>query len=140
MSYRKTANPHLAHRAAGPPKRADEHVGFNGWVAKLVTRGVGNMWFFWALAAFIVLWMAALGTALGDAYPFNLMLLIVGGIFQALAMVGIMVGQDIQGRAADKRSEATYNDAEAVLHEAREIQKHLKVQDTEIAKALKGLK
>ena len=31
--------------------------------------------------------------------------------------------------AADKRSEATYNDADAVLHEAVMIQEHLEAQD-----------
>jgi hypothetical protein len=31
--------------------------------------------------------------------------------------------------AADKRSEATYNDADAVLHEAVMIQEHLVAQD-----------
>jgi len=37
---------------------------------------------------------------------------------------------EIQAAAADKRSEATYNDADAVLHEALQIQKHLEAQDT----------
>jgi hypothetical protein len=31
--------------------------------------------------------------------------------------------------AADKRSEATYDDADAVLHEAAKIQEHLAAQD-----------
>jgi hypothetical protein len=41
----------------------------------------------------------------------------------------IIVGQNIQARAADKRSESTYKDAEAVLHEAMQIQAHLAEQD-----------
>ncbi len=41
----------------------------------------------------------------------------------------IIVGQNIQGAAADKRAQQTYDDAEAVLHEALQIQQHLKVQD-----------
>jgi hypothetical protein len=40
-----------------------------------------------------------------------------------------MVGQNILGRAADKRSEMTYQDADATLHEAEQIQAHLKAQD-----------
>jgi len=43
------------------------------------------------------------------------------------------VGQNIQARAADKRSEETYKDAEAVLKEAEEIQKHLLAQDDVIS-------
>jgi hypothetical protein len=35
--------------------------------------------------------------------------------------------------AADKRSEATYKDADAVLHEAVKIQEHLMAQDKVLA-------
>jgi hypothetical protein len=41
----------------------------------------------------------------------------------------IMVGQNILGRASDKRAEMTYNDAEATFQEAEQIQSHLKEQD-----------
>jgi hypothetical protein len=39
------------------------------------------------------------------------------------------VGQNIQATASDKRAEDTFKDAEAVLKEAEEIQKHLLAQD-----------
>jgi hypothetical protein len=41
----------------------------------------------------------------------------------------IIVGQNVLAAAADKRSEATCNDADAVLHEAVKIQEHLAAQD-----------
>jgi hypothetical protein len=41
----------------------------------------------------------------------------------------IIVGQNVLAAASDKRAESTYEDAEAVLHEAREIQQHLLDQD-----------
>jgi hypothetical protein len=41
----------------------------------------------------------------------------------------IIVGTNIQSAAADKRSQDTYADAEAVLHEAMQIQAHLEEQD-----------
>jgi hypothetical protein len=41
----------------------------------------------------------------------------------------IMVGQNVQASAADKRAEDTYKDAEAVPHEAIQIQAHLEAQD-----------
>ncbi len=41
----------------------------------------------------------------------------------------IMVGQKVEGAAADARADDTYKDAEAILHEALEIQKHLEAQD-----------
>ena len=42
----------------------------------------------------------------------------------------IIVGQNIQGKAADKRSEQTYKDAEAILSECLQLQQHLQAQDT----------
>ena len=41
----------------------------------------------------------------------------------------IIVGQNVLAAAADKRSEATYDDADAVLHEAVKIPEHLAAQD-----------
>jgi hypothetical protein len=41
----------------------------------------------------------------------------------------IIVGQNVQAAAADKRAEQTYEDADAILHHALEIQKHLHAQD-----------
>jgi hypothetical protein len=40
-----------------------------------------------------------------------------------------MVGQKVEGESADSRAEDTYKDAEAILYEALEIQKHLEAQD-----------
>jgi hypothetical protein len=40
-----------------------------------------------------------------------------------------MVGQKVEGAASDVRADDTYKDAEAILHEAIEIQNHLQAQD-----------
>ena len=48
----------------------------------------------------------------------------------------IIVGQNVLAAAADKRSEATYEDADAVLHTSIDIQRHLEAQDAEIEKIL----
>lgn len=51
----------------------------------------------------------------------------------------IMVGQNVQAAAADKRAEATFHDASATLHEVAHIQGHLAAQDvllTRIAQTL----
>jgi hypothetical protein len=40
-----------------------------------------------------------------------------------------MVGQNVQAAAADKRSEATFHDASATLHEVAHVQEHLAAQD-----------
>ena len=48
---------------------------------------------------------------------------------QLILLPIIIVGQNIQAAAADKRADATYKDADAVLHEAVQIQDHLLAQD-----------
>lgn len=51
----------------------------------------------------------------------------------------IIVGQNVQAAAADARSQATYDDAAAVLEEANQIQAHLAAQDAAIEKILAAL-
>jgi hypothetical protein len=48
---------------------------------------------------------------------------------QLVLLSVIIVGQNVLPAAADKRAEATYYDADAVLHEAVMIQEHLRAQD-----------
>ncbi|MDQ6914478.1 MAG: DUF1003 domain-containing protein [Actinomycetota bacterium] len=124
-------HPRIAARATTPPPKVDdESVGFNGRLATIITKGVGTMWAFYFVAVAMGLWMAGLGESVaGDPYPWSLMLLIFGGILQMLLMIAIMVGQQVLGRAADKRSDQTYKDAEAILHECQQLQAHLKSQD-----------
>ncbi|HEX3692137.1 MAG TPA: DUF1003 domain-containing protein [Solirubrobacteraceae bacterium] len=130
-AFRYEPHPRIAERAsAPPPKTDDENVGFNGRLAALITKGVGNMWAFYAVALAMAAWMAGLGQSLfGDPYPWALMLLIFGGIMQMLLMIAIMVGQQVLGGAADKRAVQTYSDAEAILHECQQLQAHLQSQD-----------
>jgi uncharacterized membrane protein len=123
-----------ARRAESPPRTEDEHVGFNGRLASLITKGVGNMWAFYGVATVMGLWMSFLGkVAFGDGYPFPLMLLVFGGIIQMLLMIAIMVGQQVLGAAADKRAAQTFQDAEAILHECQQLQAHLMAQDQALA-------
>lgn len=48
---------------------------------------------------------------------------------QLVLLSVIIVGQNVLAAAADKRAEATYNDADAVVDEAVKIQEHLLAQD-----------
>ena len=52
----------------------------------------------------------------------------------------IIVGQNVQAAASDQRVEATYQDADAVLHTALAIQEHMAAQDAEIDKILQELR
>ena len=114
-----------AHAKARPPKGADEQVGFNGRFALLLTTAVGTMW---CAYAFAVLALVALPSALGGGL-FPLIQWVSQTFIQLVLLSIIMVGQNILGKASDKRAEMTYKDADATFHEAEQIQAHLKAQD-----------
>ncbi len=126
-------HPRIAERKKHrPAKTTDEHVGFNGRVALILTTTVGTMW---CAYAFGVLALIALPQALqGGLLP---IIQWVSQTFIQLVMLSvIMVGQNILSRASDKRADETYQDAEATLHEAQQIQDHLKAQDDAIGTLL----
>jgi hypothetical protein len=108
---------------------ADEHVGFNGKVAILVTGVVGTVW---CAYAFAILALVALPSALKSGDPLQLVQWISQTFIQLVLLSVIIVGQNISSRASDKRADMTYKDAEATFHEAEQIQAHLKVQDDAI--------
>ena len=119
------------HHRRRPPRVADEHVGFNGRLAVLITRTVSTMWAVYAITAFVILWMA-LGTwgplHQVDPYPFAF-LLFLGNVAELMLLSIILVGQAVLGKAADKRALQTYDDAEAILHEVGRLHRHLVEQD-----------
>ena len=120
-----------AERFEAPPTMDDEYVGFNGRLAALLTNKVGTMTAFYIAVAFQIGWMI-IGQALGfDPYPY-LFLLFLSSLTQLLLMFVIMVGQQVIGKAADKRAAQTYLDAEAVLHACESLQAHLRAQDLAI--------
>jgi hypothetical protein len=132
-------HPHIELRKlTGPPKvhdaavrvHGDNAVGrFNAKVGLRITVIVGTMWaaYVFALVAFISLPDNVQSTQL-------LILWISSSFLQLVLLPVIIVGQNIQAKAADDRSQATYNDAAAVLEEARQIQAHLLAQDEAISK------
>src|ERR1700738_2280133 len=110
-------------------------VRFNDRFGLLITVSVGTMWtayVFTALALF----------ALPDAVKQGTYFIVVwlsSSFLQLVLLPIIIVGQNIQAKAADKRAEETYEDAEAVLKESEEIQKHLLAQSEAIAGILHHL-
>jgi hypothetical protein len=99
---------------------------FNAWFAVKVTKGVGTMWCAYAFAA---LALVSLPAAIVSHNAVTLVSWISQTFLQLVLLSVIIVGQNVLAAAADKRSEATYNDADAVLHEAVMIQDHLTAQD-----------
>ena len=98
---------------------------FNTFLAMHITAAVGTMWcaYLFALLALVSLPEALHG---GTA---TLIAWIAQTFLQLVLLSIIIVGQKVDGAASDKRALDTYNDAEAVLHEAMQIQAHLAAQD-----------
>ena len=94
-----------------------------------VTLIVGTMW---AAYLFTVLALFALPSAILQG-TYYIIVWLSSSFLQLVLLPIIIVGQNIQAAAADKRAEDTYKDAEAVLKEAEEIQKHLEAQDDAIS-------
>jgi hypothetical protein len=147
--YRHLIHPHTKEVLGGlaPPTKTAEHrlkgkkgfARFNAKIGLLITLGVGTM-----ICAYIFAGIALV--SLPDALKSHSLIVIVAWIAQTFLQLVllpiIIVGQNIQAAASDKRAEDTYKDAEAVLHEAVEIQKHLAAQDaaiTEIVNSLRGM-
>ena len=122
----------LTGDSPGPVKVADQlpketaAQRFNAWLAVKVTAGVGTMWCAYAFGA---LALVSLPSAISSHSPIILVSWISQTFLQLVLLSVIIVGQNVLAAAADKRSEATFNDADAVLHEAVKIQEHLLAQD-----------
>ena len=126
VKFERQPHPRIAaHRKIRPPTIADQHVGVNGKIALILTMAVGSMW---CAYAFALLALTVLPEAIaGGLLPFVQW---VSQTFIQLVMLSvIMVGQNVLGRASDKRAAMTYNDADATFHEAEQIQAHLQAQD-----------
>lgn len=139
-------HPHAAARAiTGPPKVADSvtvvhgpgPVGrFNAKVGLKITIIVGTMW---AAYLFTVLALISAPAAFASGDKLIVVAWIAQTFLQLVLLPIIIVGQNVQANAADARSQATYDDASAVLAEAKQIQAHLLLQDTAITSILDHL-
>jgi hypothetical protein len=133
-------HPHVdARREAGPVRVADQHqagslVGrVNTRIALAITKTVGTMWCAYAFAGLAF-------TSLPQTIAMHSLAADVSWVaqtfLQLVLLAVIMVGQDVQAKASDDRAEQTFLDAEAVLHEAGQIQQHLHAQDELLARVL----
>jgi len=84
-----------------------------------ITRGVGTMWCAYVFAALALIGLPNALSPHGE----GIIAWILRQTFLQLVLLSIIiVGQNIQSLASDKRAEATYEDADAVLHTAQQIQ------------------
>ena len=116
----------LAGTAPPPPKVDDERVGINGRLGLFITSVVGTMW---AAYLFTLIALVSFPAALKTGDKIIIVAWIAQTFLQLVLLPIIIVGQNILGKASDKRADATYRDAEAVLQECVSIQDHLAAQD-----------
>ncbi len=139
-------HPHMEKRkAAGPPKVAAAVAEFHGpgligrvnaKVGLKITLIVGTMW-----CAYLFTLIALISAP--SAFTTGNSLIIIAWIAQTFLQLVllpiIIVGQNVQAAASDARSQATYDDAAAVLEEAKQIQSHLAAQDAAIERILAAI-
>jgi uncharacterized membrane protein len=122
------------HRVEQPPQARDQAVSVNGRIAAWLTQRLGSMWAFYAAAATQLIWMglAVLHVQRLDPFPFAFMTFL-STLAQLVFMLVILVGQEVLGRAGDRRSEQTFLDAHAILYECQRMKARLSAQDRIIA-------
>ena len=144
--YEYVAHPHVDHRKlAGPTKTVDQRrldhpnpvIRFNARFGLGVTVVVGTMW---CAYLFTALSLISAPSAFTSGNLLTIISWIAQTFLQLVLLPVIIVGQNIQAKAADKRAEDTYNDADAVLHEVTHIQQHLHAQDDQILAILDRMK
>jgi hypothetical protein len=119
-------SPHIEARKKLNPELAKSAKGFNNKLGLAITKGVGTMW---AAYVFMALTLVSLPAVIAKGDPVLIVSWIAQTFLQLVLLPIIIVGQNIQATAAEERAKATYKDAEAVLHEAQQIQAHLSHQD-----------
>ena len=127
-------HPHIAARkVTGPAKTADQRSKGKGPIGRLnarfgvfITVAVGTMW---CAYLFTLLALVSLPAALQSHDRIIIVAWIAQTFLQLVLLPIIIVGQTVQAAASDQRAADTYQDAEAVLHEALQIQAHLLAQD-----------
>jgi hypothetical protein len=127
VAFQHVPHPRIRQRH-GPATTAAERqkLGVNGRIGVLITTVVGTMW---AAYIFTVLALISLPGAVSSGNTVIIVAWIAQTFLQLVLLPIIIVGQNVQSAAADKRSEQTYTDAEAILHECLQLQAHLQAQD-----------
>ena len=112
-------------KKVGPHLTEDEHIGFNGRVAMLITNSVSTMWCAYIFAVLALISLPAAiegGTATFISWFAQTFL-------QLVLLSVIMVGQKVAAKASDKQALQTFKDAEALLEIQDEIHRLIKINN-----------
>jgi uncharacterized protein YqcC (DUF446 family) len=140
--YEYQQHPHAEARQAKGPAVSVKHdtnkakLSLNDRIGLRITKSIGTMW---AAYAFVGLTLVSLPAALASGNTLVIVAWIAQTFLQLVLLPVIIVGQNIQAASADAMAVATYEDATAVLEEAKQIQHHLAAQDEALDKLIKDL-
>jgi hypothetical protein len=133
VKFEHMPHPHIEHRKNRTPVKTAEQVKTGGWYSRFnarfglwTTNVVGSMTCAYAFAA---LSLISLPSALQSGNVIVIVSWIAQTFFQLVLLSVILFGQGLQAQAGDKRADDTFKDAEAILHECLELQRHLHAQD-----------
>ncbi len=124
---------HLTGRAPKPAKVNDGRIGLNGKIGLAITTLVGTMV---AGYVFALIALISLPSAITSHNLTVIIAWVSSNFLQLVLLPVIIVGQNLQAKASDTRATQTYEDAEAVLHEAMQIQQHLLAQDAVLGRLI----
>ena len=135
-------HPHITARAKNKPDNSGEilsEVGpitLNQKLGLAITKRVGTMW---TAYIFFGLTLISLPAVIMTLDPVLIVAWIAQTFLQLVLLPIIIVGQNFQSAAAERRAVMTYEDAAAVLEEAVKIQKHLDHQDEALSHLISRL-
>jgi uncharacterized membrane protein len=137
MSVTAASTPSTQVRRHHPQNANEKHrksLRMQDRIALAMTSAIGTMYTVYAFVALIacwMLWQGALSAHPFDPYPFPF-LLFLGNIVQLLLMPLIMVGQNIQSRHAQIRSDEEFHTTLSSYHDIELILARLDAQDAEL--------
>ena len=134
MRYQYKQHPHVANRKHPAEKAVP--LSLNNRIGLWVTKHVGTMA---AAYIFFGLSLVSLPAAIASGNVIVIVSWIAQTFLQLVLLPIIIVGQNLQAKSSEDRAIATYEDAGAILEEAKEIQAHLSQQDKALAKLIKQL-
>jgi len=126
MEDKQIVTKRLAERKkTGPHLTKDEHVGFNGKLAVLITNLVSTMWCAYVFAAIALISLPA--AIRGGTAP--LVSWVAQTFLQLVLLSVIMVGQKVAAAASDKQALQTFKDTEALLKIQDEVHRLIKINN-----------
>jgi hypothetical protein len=133
--YKYQQHPHVSTRKH--PSEKGRSIGVNERIGLWVTKRVGTMW---AAYVFFGLTLVSLPAAIASGNVIVMVSWIAQTFLQLVLLPIIIVGQNIQAASSEQRAIATYEDAGAILEEAKEIQVHLQQQDKALSTLVNKVK